>query len=60
MRDEPMDDDLENALLTFTKRTRSRGLAVGALNILVEVGSISDFEAIERMDAWKTAHWGGR
>lgn len=60
MRDEPINDDLENALLTFAKRTRSCSLAVGALKILVDAGSISDFEACERIDAWKTAHWGGR
>ncbi len=54
------DADLETALLGFTKRTKRRGLATAALNVLVETGAISDMEACDRIDDWKTEHWGGR
>ncbi len=60
IRDAPLDDDFKTTLLTFAKCARSRGLVVGALNILVEAGSISDYEASERIDDWKNAQWGGR
>ena len=59
-RKESPDADLENALLGFAKRTKRRGLAVGALNVLVETGAIHEWEACDRIDDWKTEHWGGR
>ena len=52
-RDEAPDDDLVEALLGVAERTRSRSIAVGALNFLVETGAISEFQALDRMDAWK-------
>ena len=54
------DADLEAALLGFAKRTKQRGLAVGALNGLVETGVIGELEACDRIEDWKTEHWGGR
>lgn len=54
------DEDLEKALLSFSKRATRRGLAVGALNVLVETGVIGELEACDRIDDWKTEHWGGR
>ena len=53
------DENLKAELLRFAKRTKKRGLAVGALNILVESGSIDEWDAIERIDEWKAEHWGG-
>ena len=52
-RDEAPDDDLVTALLGVAERTRSRSIAFGALNFLVETGTISEFQALDRMDAWK-------
>jgi hypothetical protein len=59
-RKESPDADMETALLGFAKRTKSRGLAVGALNVLVETGAIHEWEACDRIDDWKTEHWGGQ
>ena len=42
------------------KRTKRRGLATAALNVLVETGAIGEMEACDRIDDWKTEHWGGR
>lgn len=52
-RDETPDEELVNALLGVAKRTRSRSIAFGALNFLVETGVISEFQALDRMDSWK-------
>ena len=54
------DEDLENALLAYSKRATRRGLAAGALNVLVKTGAIDEFEACDRIDDWKNEHWGGR
>jgi hypothetical protein len=51
--DEAPDDDLVEALLGVAERTRSRSIAFGALNFLVETGAISEFQALDRLDAWK-------
>jgi hypothetical protein len=59
-RKESPDADLQTALLGFAKRTKRRGLAVGALNVLVETGAIGEMEACDRIDDWKTEHWGCR
>jgi hypothetical protein len=32
---------------------RSRSIAFGALNFLVETGAISEFQALDRIDEWK-------
>ena len=58
-RKEEPDEDLKAAIMRFAKRTKRRGLAAGALNVLVETGTISEFEACDRIDEWKTEHWGG-
>jgi len=52
-RDEAPDDDLVESLLGVAERTRSRSIAFGALNLLVETGAISEFQALDRMDEWK-------
>jgi len=52
-RDEVPDDDLVGALLGVAERTRSRSIAVGALNFLVETGVISDLQALDRIDDWE-------
>lgn len=51
-REEP-DKDLVDALLGVAKRTRSRTIAVGALDFLVKTGAISEFQALDRIDEWK-------
>jgi hypothetical protein len=58
-RKETPDEDLQAALLRFAKRAKRRGLAVGALNVLVETGTIGELDACDRIDEWKAEHWGG-
>ncbi len=55
--EEEPDDELEDALLAFSKTAKSRSLAVGALNILVQTLRISEFEALDRIDDWKSEHY---
>ena len=55
-RDMPFDDDLIEEHLSLVERTNSRTIAYGALNALVESGAISEFQALDRMDAWKDKH----
>lgn len=50
-------DDVEILLISFVNRTDSRGLAVGALNILVECGNISEFTALNHIDDWKERNY---
>ena len=52
----PPDDDLTKELLSLAERTDSRPTAFGALNTLVETGTTSEFEALDRMDEWKSKH----
>ncbi len=59
-RKESPDAELKTTLLGFAKRAKRRGLAVGALNVLVETGAIHEWEACDRIDDWKTEHWGGQ
>lgn len=54
--DERVSDELVDDLEAFAKRTDSRSLAVGALNLLVETNCISDLGALSRIDDWKDAH----
>lgn len=49
-------DELEKELKAFVSRTTSRSLAVGALDILINAGCISEFEALDRIDTWKESH----
>ncbi len=51
-REEP-DQELVDALLGVAERTRSRSIAFGALDFLVETGVIGEFQALDRLDAWK-------
>jgi hypothetical protein len=48
--DEPVIDEL----LSLAERTNSRSTAAQALNALVETNTISEFEALDRMDDWKS------
>jgi len=34
-------------------QTKDRSVAVGALDLLVKTGNISEFEALSRIDEWK-------
>jgi len=56
-------DGMKDVLLCVVDKTDSRGLAVGALSVLVEAGNISEFEALDRIDDWKERNnygfWGG-
>ena len=52
-RDEAPDDELVDALIGVAERAKTRSIAVGALNLLVETGAISDWEALSRIDGWK-------
>ncbi|MDA1274280.1 MAG: restriction endonuclease subunit S [Verrucomicrobia bacterium] len=53
-RDPPPNDELIDELLSLAERTNSRSTAFAALNTLVEIGTISEFEAVDRMDDWKS------
>jgi hypothetical protein len=55
-RDEAPDDETMADLLALSKRTDARSTVFSALNALVETGRISEFEAIDRMDDWKSGH----
>jgi hypothetical protein len=41
-------------LLTLAETTDSRSTAFSALNALVETGTICEFEALDRLDDWKS------
>lgn len=45
--------EMEDALLRIVDKTDSRGIASGALSMLVQGGNISEFEALDRIDDWK-------
>ncbi len=47
------DDATTDELLSLAQRTHSRSTVFSALNVLVETGTISEFEALDRMDDWK-------
>jgi len=55
-RDLAPDDAMIEELLSLVESTNSRSTAYGALNALVETGAISEFEAMDRMDNWKSKH----
>ncbi len=52
-RDISVPEDVEALLLAFAKRTDSHGLAVGALDVLVQAGNVDELDALDRMDDWK-------
>lgn len=52
-RGESPDDATTEELLSLAEQTNSRSIAVGALNALVEANTISEEEALARMDDWK-------
>ena len=49
--------DVEKLLIDFAEKTDSRSKAVGALNILVEAGNISEFVALDYIDDWKERNY---
>lgn len=53
-RDPPPNDELIDELLSLAERTNSRSTAFAALNTLVEIGTISEFEAVDRINDWKS------
>ena len=48
------DDATVTDLLSLAEKATSRSIAVQALNALVETNTISEFEALDRMDDWKS------
>jgi len=42
--------------LPLAERTHSRSTDYSALNALVETGKISEFQALDRLDDWKSRH----
>ncbi|MBM4162893.1 MAG: hypothetical protein FJ222_00370 [Lentisphaerae bacterium] len=52
----PVPDEIEQFLLNFAKRTDSRSNATGALNVLVDAGTISELHALSIIDDWKERH----
>jgi len=55
-RDLSPDEATTEELLALAEQTGSRSTAVGALNALVERGTISESEALDRLDDWKARH----
>jgi Fe2+ or Zn2+ uptake regulation protein len=55
-RDIPQDDTIIDELLSLAERTDSRSTVFSALDALVENGAICEFEAMSRMDDWKSKH----
>ncbi|MCP5515645.1 MAG: hypothetical protein H7A45_00125 [Verrucomicrobiales bacterium] len=55
-RDQAPDDATTKDLLGLASRTDTRSTAFSALNALVETRSISEFEALDRLDDWKSRH----
>lgn len=55
-RDQSPDDATTEALLALAERTDTRSTAFSALDALVETGTISEFEAMNRLDAWESRH----
>ena len=53
-RDFLMDDTIIDELLSLAATTDSRSTVFGALDALVETGAISEYEAMSRMDDWKS------
>ncbi|MBM3858112.1 MAG: hypothetical protein FJ395_00505 [Verrucomicrobia bacterium] len=51
--DDPLSDDLAEALLHVVEKTKSRSTAVGALHLLVKTLVISEWEASDRIREWK-------
>ncbi len=49
--------DVEELLIDFVGKTDSRSEAVGALNILVESGNISEFTALDYISEWKERNY---
>ena len=56
-RQDGVPEELEKILFALVSKTDSRGLAVGALNVLVESGNISEFTALDHIDDWKERHY---
>jgi hypothetical protein len=56
----PVPDDIVESLLSVAKSTPYRSTAVGALNVLVEAGAISEYEALDRIGNWKQEHYYGK
>jgi len=50
------DDPIVDELLSLAAATDSRSTVFSALDVLVETGTISEFEAIDLMDDWKSKH----
>jgi hypothetical protein len=49
-------DDVIEELEALVDRTDSRWTALGALNVLVDAGVMSELMALGRMDDWKELH----
>lgn len=56
-RDARVPAELQSLLLDVAKRTDRRGVASGALSVLVDAGEISEFEALDRIDDWKDRNY---
>lgn len=48
--------EIVDALMSVAESTENQSNMVGALNVLVEAGHISEFEALDRLDDWQDAH----
>lgn len=57
--DEAPEAELERDLSKLAKRAKSHSTAVGALQVLVEGGVISELGALDRIYDWKIARHGG-
>lgn len=54
--EEGLPSDVLSRLETIVKKTRDRSIAVGALDLQVKIGHISELGALSHIDAWKAQH----
>lgn len=55
-RDIPLSADIKKILNNIIDHTKDRGVAVGALDVQVKTGEISEFQALATIDDWKEKH----
>lgn len=52
-REIPLTSEVSRILDKILLQTKDRSVAVGALDLQVKTGNISEFEALSRIDEWK-------
>lgn len=55
-RDIPLSADIKKILNNIIDHTKDSGVAVGALDLQIKTGEISEFQALATIDDWKERH----